>query len=751
MRLINVHTLALESFTSGTPVYAILSHTWIKGQEVTLQAMEAGGPARDGLEGWRNNVACCERAAQDGWRYVWVDTCCIDKTNSVELSEAINSMFRWYEEAVVCYAYLADVSEKVVLLTEIYSEMHRQEMKDQEQMTGHHIDTHNTRKLDRLRAIERHCFAKSRWFERGWTLQELLAPRAFLFFNKNWDLLGTRESLVDEIYEVTDIDKVYLLKHGAFRTASVATIFSWVARRETERIEDQSYSLLGLFGIHMPLIYGEGHAAFQRLQMQILQDRDDETIFAWHCDPLLHNPVRGFLAQRPAYFIGCKGFVPRSRDYYRDGGVMLSKGHLTLQAGLYKRCVSKRVEHANGDFVLITNCYTGSPPGASRADRAGHEPHNFQLIFCLAHDSSRSRLFHFSKAMLVKIPHFLPMPSKLSNPNEDTLFDRRVIEVDNVTSGYTDLAYACLDENEDDGDHTTPHGYSLYRDRLTRLCTHVPDKSTMIIGACNKTNGGIEPRGLVLQSSLPPIDSFFIHIRGYVYEPMPPMSLRIAFYPLDYLSSRQLHPNGPYARMAMQLDLPDDIVVVETHMNNVLYSDHMGKNGGPHALPKYSESLSVGEIILLTMRVPLPGSDKNKGKTGEDLYILGVMLNGKDPLAQYGLWSQNELSNKLAPSRGFKEIDESRIEKLACQQHIFERMASKSTSAAPQLPRSFIHRRLGYRISVLQWPQAAGPSLPNVVASSSRVRQPRRQFYTLCIQVRIEALTFGVNNAAAQS
>ncbi|KAF3054854.1 Vegetative incompatibility protein HET-E-1 [Daldinia childiae] len=113
MRLLDVDTLELHEFMGGNIPkyqYAILSHTWAE-EEVSLQDLQAGrGPSKQGYE---KIVLTCKQAKQHGCKWAWVDTCCIDKTSSAELSEAINSMYQWYEECAVCYAYLIDVDDNV--------------------------------------------------------------------------------------------------------------------------------------------------------------------------------------------------------------------------------------------------------------------------------------------------------------------------------------------------------------------------------------------------------------------------------------------------------------------------------------------------------------------------------------------------------------------------------------------------------------------------------------------------------------
>ena len=216
MRLLNTSNLKLYEFhDKDIPYYAILSHTWTE-QEVSLQMLE--DPNSKTLAGYIKIKRCCELALSEGWKYLWIDTCCIDKTSSADLSEAINAMYGWYENAQVCYVYLADVSV--------------------------------TRWDEEFRI--------SRWFLRGWTLQELLAPRTAVFYSRDWEELGTKWSLRDEISRATGITRDQMIDH---KRVNVATKMSWAALRETTRIEDTAYSLLGLFDINMPLLYGEGDKA----------------------------------------------------------------------------------------------------------------------------------------------------------------------------------------------------------------------------------------------------------------------------------------------------------------------------------------------------------------------------------------------------------------------------------------------------------------------------------------------------------
>ncbi|KAF5667212.1 vegetative incompatibility het-e-1 [Fusarium heterosporum] len=252
MRLINVETLELESFIGEqgrpTPTYAILSHVWTT-EEVSFQQITGLQPLSEESLGYRKIVEFCARARNEGFEYAWVDTCCIDKTSSAELSEAINSMFLWYRKSAACYVYLSDVT------------------------------------AEENPALPNSRFRRSRWFTRGWTLQELLAPHEVIFLAEDWCEIGTKASLCTAISQVTNIDVVTLLKH-TWSHVSIAMIMSWASMRQTTRLEDQAYSLLGLFDVNMPLIYGEGQKAFYRLQVEIMKFTNDDSLFAWSTEPL---------------------------------------------------------------------------------------------------------------------------------------------------------------------------------------------------------------------------------------------------------------------------------------------------------------------------------------------------------------------------------------------------------------------------------------------------------------------------------
>ena len=259
MRLLHTATFRFEEFfDSNVPRYAILSHRWGDG-EVTFQDFDTG--KEQTRSGFVKIKSCCSLAQSRGFEWIWIDTCCIDKKSSAELSEAINSMFRWYTEAGECYAYLSDVRGN----------------EDLDSPAG---------------------FKQSRWFTRGWTLQELLAPSSVIFYDVQWTRIGCKKELLGEISEVTGIGVQYL--HD-MREASVANKMSWISKRQTSRSEDMAYCLLGIFDVNMPLLYGEGRKAFLRLELEIIKKSNDDSIFAW-TSPDLGTMHSGLLALWPDSF-----------------------------------------------------------------------------------------------------------------------------------------------------------------------------------------------------------------------------------------------------------------------------------------------------------------------------------------------------------------------------------------------------------------------------------------------------------------
>lgn len=249
MWLLDVYSLRLkEFFDDAIPDYAILSHTWLPlGEEITFSNFRVLMDSQRylsmqslGKRGGNKIKGACVQARRRKIRYVWIDTFCINKTSSAELSEAINSMFQWYQKAKVCFAYLSDVDF----------------------------------------SSKEPGFSQSRWFTRGWTLQELIAPPNVEFYDCHWNMIGSKEGLKELIYTITDINPD-VLATGDVGAVPVGQRMSWASKRQTTRREDRAYCLLGIFGVAMSLQYGEGDKAFLRLQSKILKTTDDSSIFAW--------------------------------------------------------------------------------------------------------------------------------------------------------------------------------------------------------------------------------------------------------------------------------------------------------------------------------------------------------------------------------------------------------------------------------------------------------------------------------------
>ncbi|KAF4976302.1 hypothetical protein FZEAL_7018 [Fusarium zealandicum] len=314
MRLLNVHTLKLEFFAGyEVPRYAILSHLWGKCEVTFNDICTVSHDDALELQRYSKLHESCSTARSLKLDYIWIDTCCIDKGSSAELSEAINSMFRWYAESVVCIAFLEDVSS---------------------------VEDDGTRRTE---------FQSSRWFSRGFTLQELIAPSKVIFYGQDWRRLGDRVELKQDIYDITGIPKDLLdskqqtaeSRTGQIQQLSVAEKMNWAAGRETTRSEDVAYCLLGIFDINMPLLYGEGQVkAFKRLQEEIIKSTDDESIYAWR-QPRYKVDGRhywGLLADSPAAFDvnhatdDLRGLVPKRSKY------------LSLRSGLSPSMTNRGLE-----------------------------------------------------------------------------------------------------------------------------------------------------------------------------------------------------------------------------------------------------------------------------------------------------------------------------------------------------------------------------------------------------------------------
>lgn len=348
MRLINTSTFQLDEFQGEEiPAYAILSHTWGK-EEVSFQDFQK--PTRAKMAGYSKIQRSCELAACHKYKFIWIDTCCIDKTSSAELSEAINSMFRWYREAEVCYAYLSDVP-------------------------------HGRKNPEAMKS----AFRNSRWFTRAWTLQELLAPEKVKFYDHEWCKIGDKSNLRELISSVTYIEDKFLAG-VQISTASVAKRMSWASKREATRAEDWAYSLMGMFGVQMPMLYGEGGPnAFLRLQRKILKMSDDESIFAWTTGPLFRP---GLLAPSPAAFAGSWDIIRASWDHTRPPYSMTNKG-LRIELKLIEGACASQTGRSS--FLAPLNCAREIAKKSKDGTHRGYD-YVFQAICLEGHDPNLWRV-----------------------------------------------------------------------------------------------------------------------------------------------------------------------------------------------------------------------------------------------------------------------------------------------------------------------------------------------------------------------
>jgi len=289
------HDKNVLEFVDDKVEYAILSHRWMEeAEEVDYREMVklAKMPPEERHKirergGYQKILQSC-KLAKDKYKWLWVDTCCIDKRSSAELSESINSMYRWYENAQVCYAYLHDVPDDPG------------DPDPQFPTTSDH------------RRYPDFC-GWPEWFSRGWTLQELIAPSTVQFFNKDWRSLGYKQRLAPTLEAITGIPK-HILIHGLHgNRPCVAQIMSWAARRRTTRVEDRAYSLMGLLAVNMPMLYGEGKKAFHRLQLEIIRASNDQSIFAWDSEK---EQLGSILADDPSDFHRCGRMEPMSHDEF---------------------------------------------------------------------------------------------------------------------------------------------------------------------------------------------------------------------------------------------------------------------------------------------------------------------------------------------------------------------------------------------------------------------------------------------------
>ncbi|KAI4923577.1 uncharacterized protein J4E92_007551 [Alternaria infectoria] len=390
MRLLNTYTLTLTTFIGETPEYVILSHRW-EDEEILFEDVmkvpisDTSNPAR-AKRGFPKLQGTCALALRDGFDWIWIDNCCIDKSSSAELQEAINSMFRWYQEAQFCYAYLSDVSNG---------------------QAG--LDV---------------AFKESLWFTRGWTLQELLAPCSVEFYAADWTFIGSKASRAEEIATITGIALAALQNVWAVQKDRylAAEKMSWAAHRRVTKSEDMAYCLLGLFDVNMPLLYGEGgRRAFRRLQQVVFESEPDYTLFLFATHdktdaegpgvpehaPLLAYSARQFCRRTP-----CKECakqptcLPDYIEYSRMGSVVdaqwnaLNDPSLKLvKSGVQLKVPQTGYKPGLQYLPLTTNRYSRKPSGKKDGLVAllpltltGYKFHLFGIVLELLPTSNYARL-----------------------------------------------------------------------------------------------------------------------------------------------------------------------------------------------------------------------------------------------------------------------------------------------------------------------------------------------------------------------
>ncbi|KAK7743414.1 hypothetical protein SLS62_010608 [Diatrype stigma] len=401
MRLLHAKTLRLLEFPydDNLPEYAVLSHTWgASGDEVTLKDLHSWTPWFKRKPGWTKIKGCCRQALTDGIEYVWIDTCCLDRPKSTQAQgqstvtaavyhHEVQLMWRYYAGARVCYVHLADV---------------------------HDSPKTNPESPDS-------SFRRSRWFTRGWTVPEMLAPLFVRFYDASWKYVGSKAELSKTIEEVTGIGAAVVRSPAEVGRQSVACRMSWVAARETSREEDIAYCLLGLFDVaSMPLDYGEGRrSAFLRLQHEILRTSKDQSLFAWGYGlPLAgtHDDCKvGMLAETPAAFRHCGEVEPvvmssgGGGDGSNSSSVVVEPAFEITATGLQFQ-LPMHIDEATGTALLNLECRVAIP-GASGED-------DYYLVLPLDRSPNGRGEFErrpYSKPMLVPLAKLALFPVRAVN------------------------------------------------------------------------------------------------------------------------------------------------------------------------------------------------------------------------------------------------------------------------------------------------------------------------------------------------
>ncbi|MCJ1312288.1 hypothetical protein MMC25_005962 [Agyrium rufum] len=366
MRVVDCQTLELVDFIHKVPPYGILSHTWDLEEVSFLDFQDPKRASR--LKGYEKITSVCGLALTSGYRYCWIDTCCIDKSSSAELSEAINSMFTWYQNAAICYVWLLD------LVTTDGLSLEKQ-------------------------------LGRCRWFTRGWTLQELIAPVNVEFYDCSWRLIATKTQLSSILSTITRIDEGILTGAMQCDEVLVAKRMSWASKRTTTRPEDLAYCLLGIFDLNMPLLYGEGPKAFVRLQQEIIRSSTDLSLFAWEsANP--SNRYRGLLARSPDEFADCADLVPSNsfRTYFANEYI-ITNNRLRIQHMLR----ANRGKASDSGYILPLQCKSQSSSNESfiKLCQCG----NSLFVRMAPYEVSSTVLHQLSAPLNTIVPHYILLHS----------------------------------------------------------------------------------------------------------------------------------------------------------------------------------------------------------------------------------------------------------------------------------------------------------------------------------------------------
>ncbi|KDN70190.1 putative heterokaryon incompatibility protein [Colletotrichum sublineola] len=461
MRVLNVHTLRLEELYpvgDSPPTYAILSHRWEKDIRDEVLYEDVANATNIDTQKWRQKRGfakvdgACKQAAKDGYDHIWIDSCCINQNSSAELSESINSMYRFYQEAQVCYAFLAGLPPP-------------------------------NAGLDTDESFERHdCVHVPK------ATQELIAPATVLFFTDelvgqsrttHWIYIADKASICEKLSAITNIDAPILKNEQPVGQASVAKRMSWAAKRVTTKPEDHAYSLMGLFDVNMPMIYGEGGTkAFLRLQEEIIKVSSDQSIFAWRDSTATPGARTGVLATSPKMCKDCGGFF----GYYDwDRVEPFSKTNRGLQITLPLRLVK------TDTFVAALNCSqpTLAPmicPDHILQLRKGPDPKvgwTLHGVMGLRIASQEGLKLHDSNWVPKGLPRAFQLPKEqwrlaavlvFTRPNQTriTILLGSGINVENVSiqivDGYRDLTFGEWQERFQPEAHSRTNPWNLGRE-----------------------------------------------------------------------------------------------------------------------------------------------------------------------------------------------------------------------------------------------------------------------------------------------